>query len=76
METRPRWLRRDNARHQTQLRRQRKAGNRVGLVVAKRHLLEPCTYGRERLVTAAFQLRLNCLELGHQPFLGRRTPVD
>jgi len=46
------------------------------LVIAGGYLAEPCTHGRDRLVTAALQLRFDCLELGHQPFLGRLTPYD
>src|SRR5258708_37845104 len=51
-------------------------GNSVVLVVARGHLPEPSTHGRNRLVAAAFQLRLNGLELGHHPLLRRFAPYD
>jgi hypothetical protein len=48
-------------------------GNSVVLVVTRSYLVEPGTHGRDRLVTAAFELRLDCLELGHQPLLRRHA---
>jgi len=37
-------------------------GNRVVLVIDGGHLLEPCTNGRDRLVTAVFQLQFYCFD--------------
>jgi len=41
----------------------------VVLVVARSYLLKPGIDGLDRLVKVAFQLRFNCLELGHRPLL-------
>jgi hypothetical protein len=86
METRLRWLRRDNTRNHTkphptqpppeELKPTQITGNSVILVVGRNDLLKQCTHGRNRLVPAAFQLRLDCLELGHQPLLRRLAPYD
>src|ERR1017187_6368327 len=50
--------------------------NSVVLVIARGHLPEPRTDGRNWLVTAALQLRFDCLELGYHPLLGRLSPHD
>jgi len=46
------------------------------LVIARGHLPEPRTDGRNRLVTAVLPFRFDCLELGYHPLLGRLTPYD
>ena len=52
------------------------AGNSVVLVITRSYLVEPGTHGRDRFVTAAFQLCFDCLELSYQPFLRRLAPYD
>jgi hypothetical protein len=43
-------------------------------VITRGHLAEPFTNERNRLMTAALQLRFDFLELGDHPFLCRLTP--
>ena len=52
------------------------AGNSVVLVIAGSHLTEPSTHGRNRFITPVFELRFDCLELGHHPLLRRLASYD
>jgi len=52
------------------------SGNSVVLVVTRSDPAEPSTYRRDRVMTAAFQLRFYCLELRYQPLLRRLAPHD
>src|SRR5215470_1985969 len=52
------------------------ARNRMVLVVARGHLLQPFTDRRDRLVHSATQFCFDCMQLCHHPLLRCFPPYD